>query len=184
MMTTTRCRKDRGFTLIELLVVMAIAGVVAGLVLPAVPRVRLAAEEAKARREYKQLAIAIINYQNSVDVDGIAIMDVLTAAAEGGELDALRVMQLRAAWNDTIDRLAEASTELHWTLQDVADPEDRQVLQVLKDEVDAELRAMQTVSTQLESLEMVADMRLTAAQQSDVSASLDEIMKASPQFGD
>lgn len=136
--------KRKGFTLIELLVVIAIIAVLVGLLVPAVQKVREAANRMSCSNNLKQLALSMHNYHDTHSFFPAAMYDMVAQGNPSGTNHSWRAFTLDYIEQGNIGKIYDRNQ--HWfapanlnaittkikTFKCASAPEGTQVNQVLK----------------------------------------------------
>ena len=101
-----------GFTLIELLVVIAIIAVLVGLLVPAVQKVREAANRMSCSNNLKQLGLAMHGYHDSVGYFPAAMYDTVAQGNPSGTSHSWRIFMLDFIEQGSIGKLYDKNQ--HW----------------------------------------------------------------------
>ena len=138
-----RMRKNKAFTLVELLVVIAIIGILIGMLLPAVQRVREAARRANCQNNLRQLGLAALNFESARQKMpfGITVPDSI------GDRD---VPRMYFSWGTDVLPFLELST-----LHDVLNPRNTTLTAVLSNNPSDQLN--QVLTTQLPAFTCPSD---------------------------
>jgi prepilin-type N-terminal cleavage/methylation domain-containing protein len=112
-MSTRRWSPRRGFTLIELLVVIAIIAVLIGLLLPAIQKVREAANRLQCQNNFKQLGLAVHDYasaNNNLPPAWRNVWPGVPTSATIGDRESIFVLLLPYIEQDNLYNLGSTAT--------------------------------------------------------------------------
>jgi prepilin-type N-terminal cleavage/methylation domain-containing protein/prepilin-type processing-associated H-X9-DG protein len=105
MCAKSKSRMRSGFTLIELLVVIAIIAVLVGLLLPAVQKVREAANRMKCQNNLKQISLATLNFH---DVNGSFPLSTLWGSYVNPFVGVLPYLEQQALYSQFVATYGDA----------------------------------------------------------------------------
>jgi prepilin-type N-terminal cleavage/methylation domain-containing protein len=124
------CRPLHGFTLVELLVVITIIGILIALLLPAVQAAREAARKMQCGNNFRQAALAVLNYEQQVGVFPPGELVVIGDTSKCGPyppLPAGRTYYVGPTWSVCILPYMEQQgvfDRFVWTAQNIVQPLD------------------------------------------------------------